>query len=331
VELKNELPTTDGAYKTVAEGRAAVHAILDGQDPRMLVVVGPCSVHNPDLACEYASRLVALREEVKDSLQIVMRTYFEKPRTTLGWKGLINDPHLDGTYDLTTGLQTARKLLLDLAEMGMPTATEMLDPIVPQYIADLVTWASIGARTTESQTHREMASGLSMPVGFKNSTDGNLQVAINAMLSARGGHHFLGINQEGRSCVVQTRGNGGGHLILRGGGGKPNYDRPHVVEAEQQLQAAGLEPRIMVDCSHANCNKEFAKQGEVMKNVVEQRVNHDSALVGLMLESNLEEGNQKLTDPKDLRHGVSITDPCLGWEATEALIRHAADKCLSRV
>lgn len=325
-ELKAALPMTSAASECVAQARADICNILQRRDQRFLVVVGPCSIHDTKGALEYGERLVRLRQDIGDGVYLVMRTYFEKPRTTLGWKGLINDPYLDGSYDMRAGLHKAREILLALAEMGVPAATEMLDPIVPQYLADLVSWASIGARTAESQTHREMVSGLSMPVGFKNSTDGNLQIAINAMVSARGRHHFLGIDQDGRTSVVETKGNPWGHIILRGGGGRPNYDPVSVADTEEQLQKAGLPPLIMVDCSHANCGKRHELQAHVLKDVVQQRLEQNMSLIGVMLESNLLEGNQPLGAFETLRYGVSITDPCIGWDATEALLRYAHDR-----
>jgi 3-deoxy-7-phosphoheptulonate synthase len=324
--LKQRLPLTPAATQTVLAGRRAIRDILERKDHRLLVVLGPCSIHDEGAALEYAGRLAKLSRELDDQLCIVMRTYFEKPRTTIGWKGLINDPHLDGSYDLSGGLALARKILIAIAEMGLPTATEVLDPIVPQYISDLLCWASIGARTTESQTHRELASGLSTVVGFKNSTDGNLHIAINAMLSARGPHRFLGIDQDGQTCVVETKGNPWGHIILRGGA-QPNYDRVSVAETQEFLEKAGLRPLIMVDCSHANCHKRYELQAEVFKDVVQQRLDGNPALIGLMLESHLHEGNQPLAGaPGQLTYGTSITDPCLGWDATEKLLVYAHER-----
>jgi 3-deoxy-7-phosphoheptulonate synthase len=325
-ELKADIPMTEDANSTVVTGRRAIQAALHGEDDRMLAIVGPCSIHDPEAALEYAGRLRMIQEETRDRLVLVMRTYFEKPRTTIGWKGLINDPHLDGSYDIDTGLRTTRSLLLQVNAMGMPTATELLDPIVPQYIADLVSWASIGARTTESQTHREMASGLSMPVGFKNSTDGNMQVAVEALESARHAHHFLGIDQDGKSSVVATRGNAYGHLILRGGRGGANYDPVSIAQTEEHLAAAGLDPRFVVDCSHANSGRRFRLQRHVLRSILQQRIEGARSIVGFMIESNLEEGNQPF--PKEgaaLRHGVSITDPCIGWDETAHLLRRAAE------
>ncbi len=323
-ELKARLLITAAGEETVAHGRQVVKDILEKRERRLLVIVGPCSIHDVSAAEDYARRLQALSRELEDRLFILMRTYFEKPRTTVGWKGLLSDPYLDGSNDVSAGLHKARELLLGLADLGLPAATELLDPIVPQYIDDLVSWASIGARTSESQTHREMASGLSMPIGFKNSTDGNLQVAVDAMVSARHAHHFLGIDAEGRSGVVATRGNKAAHLILRGGRGRPNYDPVTVLETEDRMRKAGLDPMIMVDCSHANCGKRHELQAHVLRDVIEQRVRGAESLIGVMIESNLKPGNQKMPDdPKELEYGVSITDPCVGWETTEAMLREA--------
>lgn len=320
-----ELPLDQTAARTVVGGRQAVQRILDRSDPRVLVLVGPCSIHDPQAALDYARRLVVLRHELRDTFEIIMRVYFEKPRTTIGWKGLINDPHLDGTYDIETGLRRARSLLLDITRMGLPAGTEFLDPIVPQYIADLISWAAIGARTTESQTHREMASGLSMPVGFKNGTDGSLQVAIDAMQAARHPHAFLGVDEDGITSVVRTTGNPWGHIVLRGGRQRPNYDPESIRTAEEQLQAAGLPAVIMVDCSHANSGKVPARQEDVWRSVIQQRCAGTTSLVGIMLESNLFEGNQPFPRPvHELRYGVSITDPCISWETTERLLRWGA-------
>jgi 3-deoxy-7-phosphoheptulonate synthase len=321
-ELKAQLPTTDAANATVARSRERIIRILRQEDPRLLVVVGPCSIHDEKGALEYATRLNALRQEFAGRLEIVMRVYFEKPRTTIGWKGLINDPHLDGSQDIETGLKIARRLLLDITGLGLPTATEFLDPIVPQYTADLVTWAAIGARTTESQTHREMASGLSMPVGLKNSTDGSLQTAIDAMGATRHPHSFLGIDQDGVTSIVRTSGNPHVHIVLRGGRAKTNYDAESIRAAEEKLKAEKLPPVLMVDCSHANSSKQFAKQEDVWRSVIQQRVEGSRPLIGLMVESNLHEGNQPIpTNLKDLRYGVSLTDSCIGWETTERMLR----------
>ncbi len=320
-----ELPISDAARETVLAGRRAVEAILDRRDDRVFLVVGPCSIHDPAVARDYARRLKALADEVSDTVLVIMRVYFEKPRTTVGWKGYVNDPYMDDSFRIDEGLLQARRLLLEFAEMGLPTATEALDPITPQYLSDLITWTAIGARTTESQTHREMASGLSTPVGFKNGTDGNLQTAINALHSVSHPHSFLGINPQGQCVVVRTRGNRYGHLVLRGGGGKPNYDSVNVALAEQELEAAGLPQNIMVDCSHANCSKDPALQPMVLENLVKQITDGNRSLVGMMVESNIGWGNQKLgDDPSKLEYGVSITDPCIDWPTTEASVREMA-------
>jgi len=323
--LKAELPMSEASNRTVVEGRAAVNRILERKDPRLLVIVGPCSIHDVDGAMEYGRRLSRLRNELGEQMEIVMRVYFEKPRTTIGWKGLINDPHLDGTSDIEAGLKKARRLLLDLTGMGLPAATEFLDPIVPQYAADLITWAAVGARTTESQTHREMASGLSMPVGFKNGTDGSLQIALDAMQSARTPHSFLGIDQEGGTSIIRTTGNPVGHIVLRGGRTRPNYDAESIAEAEEKLRKSGLTEVLMVDCSHANSGKQHARQEEVWKSVIEQRAAGTRSLIGLMVESYLEEGNQVFPVAREkLRYGVSITDACIGWDVTERMLRWGA-------
>lgn len=320
-KLTAEVPASTNAIETVIKGREAIRAVLRGDDKRLLTVIGPCSVHDVDAARDYASRLAKLLPQVEDRLLIVMRVYFEKPRTTVGWKGLINDPHLNGTFDMETGLRKARELLRDVSEMGLPCATELLDPIVPQYIDDLIAWAAIGARTTESQTHRQMASGLSMPVGYKNSTDGNLQIAIDALKSAASGHHFLGIDEEGRTCVVQTKGNKDGHVILRGGSGRPNYDPENVKAAADLLAKSGLPTRLMVDCSHANSNKKHENQEAVFKSVLEQRNDPNCPIVGVMVESFIEPGAQPVSaDRSKLVYGKSITDACIGWDETEKFL-----------
>jgi 3-deoxy-7-phosphoheptulonate synthase len=324
-DLASEYKVTEEINKTVWSGRKAVEDILKRKDRRMLVIVGPCSIHDEKSALEYARKLAQLHHKMKDRLEIIMRVYFEKPRTTIGWKGLINDPHLNGSNDIETGLKLARKLLIEINSMGLPAATELLDPIVPQFIADLVSWVAIGARTTESQTHREMASGLSMPVGFKNNTDGNLQSAIDALQSANHPHSFLGIDHEGRISIINTRGNSNGHVILRGGRLRPNYDVESVREAEEKLKAAGTDPLIMVDCSHANSNKVPEQQEIVWKSIIDQRSAGNENLAGLMLESHLFAGNQPLKDPANLRYGISITDACINWETTEYLLEYAYD------
>lgn len=325
--LKAELPITCATTKTVLDNREAIQRILAGEDDRVLVVVGPCSIHDPKAAFEYAQRLKGLADKVAKRMLLVMRVYFEKPRTTVGWKGLINDPYLNDSFDIQAGLRLARKLLLDIGDLGLPAATELLEPITPQYIADLLTLASIGARTTESPTHRQMASGLSMPVGYKNGTDGGLQVAVDAMIAGRTPHAFLGIDGDGHTCVVNTRGNPWGHLILRGGRSGPNYSPEHVQAATTALTAAGLSPRMLVDCSHANSNKDYRNQPSVWRDVIAQRVAGNQNIIGLMLESNLHPGSQKLTADHSLLHyGVSITDGCIAWDETEALILEANDK-----
>jgi len=326
-DIKRELPLSDRAEATVLEARRQLECILDGKDERKFVVVGPCSIHDPAAAIDYARRLKPLADRVSDKFAIVMRVYFEKPRTTVGWKGLINDPDMDDSFHVEKGLRLARKLLLDIAELGLPTATEALDPIVPQYISDLIAWSAIGARTIESQTHREMASGLSMPVGLKNGTNGSIGVALNALKAARGSHSFLGINADGQVSVFNTRGNNYGHIILRGGGGKPNYTAETIREVETQITAAGLTPRLAIDCSHGNSNKDHTRQGEVMRDIVEQVRAGNTSIVGLMLESNLSEGNQSLTeDLSQLRYGVSVTDKCINWDETESLLLDAHAK-----
>ncbi len=326
-DVRAELPMNGVAEAAVLKSREIVRNIIDGHDPRLFVVVGPCSIHDVEAAADYAGRLRILAREVSDTLYLIMRVYFEKPRTTVGWKGLINDPDMDDSFQIEKGIRIARKLLLDLAETGLPAATEALDPVMPQYMGELISWTAIGARTTESQTHREMASGLSTPVGFKNGTDGSLQVAINALQSARQPHHFLGINQEGRTAVFQTRGNAHGHIVLRGGGGGPNYDAAHVAETGQALSDAGLPDRIVIDCSHANTNKNPAAQPLVADNCVEQIVNGNRSIIGLMLESNIGAGNQPIpSNLADLEYGISVTDGCIDWDTTAVAIRHAADQ-----
>ncbi|KAB7623780.1 3-deoxy-7-phosphoheptulonate synthase [Alkalilimnicola sp. S0819] len=324
-EIKRKLPLSEAAARTVVEGRKVVQNILDGSDPRMLVVVGPCSIHDTKAAKEYAQRLKALHDELKDTLYIVMRVYFEKPRTTVGWKGLINDPYMDDSFRIEEGLQMARELLLYVNELGLPAGTEALDPLTPQYLADLISWTAIGARTTESQTHREIASGLSSPVGFKNGTDGSLQVAINALQSAASPHSFLGINQDGQSAVVRTRGNRYGHVVLRGGE-RPNYDSVSIALCEKELDDAGLRTKLVVDCSHSNSNKDPALQPLVLENLVNQVLEGNRSIVGVMLESHLGWGNQKPGKPEELQYGVSITDACIDWDTTASCLRESANK-----
>ena len=324
--LHQDLAPDASALNTVTSARKRIQAILRGDDQRLLAVVGPCSVHDVAAAREYAERLAPIRERLKDRLEVVMRVYFEKPRTTVGWKGLINDPHLDSSYDINTGLRRARALLLDLAHEGMPAATELLDPVVPQYIADLISWTAIGARTTESQTHREMASGLSMPIGYKNSTDGSATIAINAMQSASKPHHFLGINGDGQASIVSTTGNPDGHLVLRGGNRGSNYHVDAVTEAAAELKKYGLEDRLMVDCSHANSNKDFRRQSDVLASIADQLRSGSKHLMGVMIESHLVEGNQKIpADLSQLTYGQSITDACISLETTEKILNDLAD------
>ncbi|MBI2783819.1 MAG: 3-deoxy-7-phosphoheptulonate synthase [Gammaproteobacteria bacterium] len=317
-DLKRDLPMTPAAATTVVRGRETVQNILDRQDHRLMIVVGPCSIHDVDAALDYARRLRALADRVADSLFIVMRVYFEKPRTTVGWKGLINDPHLDDSFRIDEGLHIGRRLLRDIAELGLPAATEALDPISPQYLQDLIAWSAIGARTTESQTHRELASGLTPAVGFKNGTDGGLTVAINALQSVAKPHHFLGINSEGRVAIIKTRGNPYAHIVLRGGDGKPNYDSVSVSLCEQALRKAGVSTNIMVDCSHANSNKSHELQPLVIENATNQILEGNQSIIGLMIESNIEAGNQKLSANRaEMVYGKSVTDACIDWPTTE--------------
>jgi 3-deoxy-7-phosphoheptulonate synthase len=332
--LKADLPISAGAAALVADTRDRIRQILRGEDDRVLVIVGPCSVHDVNAAMEYARKLLPLREALQDQLEIVMRVYFEKPRTTTGWKGLINDPHLDESFDINTGLHTARKLLRDLAEMGMPSATELLDPITPQYIADLIAWSAIGARTTESQTHREMASGLSMPVGFKNGTDGNFAIAIHAMLAASHPHHFLGINQDGQASIVKTTGNPDCHLVMRGGKDGPNYNLTNLEKAAAELNRHDQCARVMIDCSHGNSNKDFHNQPIVLQEIAQQIRNGARHVMGVMIESHLVEGNQPIDLPEVmpegksaldyLTYGQSVTDACVNFSDTETMLQSLA-------
>ncbi|MBA3996426.1 MAG: 3-deoxy-7-phosphoheptulonate synthase [Candidatus Accumulibacter sp.] len=324
-EIIARLPLTPAAAKAVRQGRATLRDILDRKDPRFFVVVGPCSIHDPVAGLDYARRLKALSDEVGDALCLVMRVYFEKPRTTTGWKGYINDPDMDDSFRIDQGMEKARKFLLDVAELGLPAGTEALDPISPQYIGDLITWTAIGARTTESQTHREISSGLSTPVGFKNGTNGDIGIAINAIVSASRPHSFLGINSEGHSAIVRTRGNRHGHVVLRGGDGRPNYDTVSVQMAEQSLVKAKLPANIVIDCSHANSFKKPELQPLVMADVVNQVRLGNKSLVGVMIESNIVAGNQPIPeDLGQLKYGCSVTDACVDWETTEKMIRDAA-------
>ena len=324
--LKSALPMSESIHDTLAASRKVIEDILDHQDPRIFVVVGPCSIHDPSAALEYARRLKILADELSDTLYIVMRVYFEKPRTTVGWKGLVNDPHLDDSFRIEEGLHIARKLLLDILEIGLPTSTEALDPISPQYLQDLISWTAIGARTTESQTHREMASGLSSAVGFKNGTDGGLTVATNALHSAAKAHRFLGINGQGQVSVFTTRGNAYGHIVLRGGTAGPNYDSMNIKLCEDALAKAGVSKNIMVDCSHANSSKQPELQPLVIENVANQILKGNTSIIGLMIESNLHAGKQDIpANLDDLKYGVSVTDGCIDWATTEASLRAMRD------
>jgi 3-deoxy-7-phosphoheptulonate synthase len=323
-EVKAHVPLTETAATTVVRGRRTIEAILDGTDPRLFVVVGPCSIHDPGAGLEYARRLRRLSDEVSDVFQLVMRVYFEKPRTSLGWKGFINDPFMDDSFRIDIGMERARRFLLDVNELGLPAGTEALDPIAPQYYGDLVAWTAIGARTSESQTHREMSSGLSTPVGFKNGTDGDVDAAVNAIVSASRPHSFLGVNGQGRSAIVRTRGNRYGHLVLRGGGGRPNFDTVSVSLAEQALAKASLPENVVVDCSHANSWKKAELQPLVMRDVVHQIREGNRSIVGLMVESFIEAGSQPIPeDLSKLRYGCSVTDACVGWDTTVEMLRSA--------
>ena len=324
--LRQELPVSDHALKVIRQSRKQIADIINHKDHRLLVICGPCSIHDIEAAKEYAARLKKISTELSDSLYIVMRVYFEKPRTTVGWKGLINDPYLDGSFNIETGLRKARQLLIDFAEMELPMGTEALDPISPQYLAEFFSWSAIGARTTESQTHREMASGLSMPVGFKNSTNGDLNTAIDALKAASSGHSFMGINQQGQVAVIKTEGNPDGHIIMRGGK-SCNYDSVHIAIGEDKLRDADVNNALMVDCSHSNSNKDFTRQPLVACDVVSQIQEGNQSIIGIMLESHLNEGNQPSSMPvEDMKYGISITDACINWETTEDLLRKLADK-----
>ena len=330
VFLEEELPITEKAADTVFRAREEITRILRGEDPRLLVIVGPCSIHDTQAAREYASHLKGAIDELSRDLHIVMRVYFEKPRTTIGWKGIINDPHLDGSFKINDGLRLARHLLLDLAGMGVPAGTEFLDMITPQYVADLVSWGAIGARTTESQIHRELVSGLSCPVGFKNGTSGNVQIAIEAIQSAVHPHTFLGHSKHGQSAIFVTKGNPDCHVILRGGRKNPNYDAASVDECCAMLEKGGLPQRVMVDCSHANSNKDYTRQGAVCRDVAGQIASGERRIIGVMIESNLKPGTQKLQKDKPLVYGQSITDACIGWDETLVLLRELASAVHSR-
>lgn len=323
VALLEKFPATDNAARTVSQARQAIHQILQSQDDRLLVVIGPCSIHDTEAAKEYASRLLTLREELKGELEIVMRVYFEKPRTTVGWKGLINDPYMDGSFQLNDGLRMARKLLLDINDSGLPAAGEFLDMITPQYVADLMSWGAIGARTTESQVHRELASGLSCPVGFKNGTDGTIKVAIDAINAAGSPHCFLSVTKYGHSAIVETSGNADCHIILRGGK-KPNYSAHHVSAVKSGLEKAGLPQQVMIDFSHANSSKQYQKQMQVADDVSQQIIAGEQGIVGVMIESHLVEGNQNLESGEPLVYGKSVTDACIGWDDTDKVLRQLA-------
>lgn len=326
-QLKQDIPLTETAANTVLNGRQVINSILDRKDHRIFLVVGPCSIHDVEAAKDYARKLKVLAEQVSDTIYIVMRVYFEKPRTTVGWKGLINDPHLDDSFQIEEGLHIGRQLLVDIAELGLPTATEALDPISPQYLQDTISWSAIGARTTESQTHREMSSGLSVAIGFKNGTDGGLGVAMNALNSVSHPHSFLGIDRQGKVSIVRTKGNPYAHVVLRGGGGKPNYDSVNVAICEQELEKAKLAKNIMIDCSHANSNKDPALQPLVMQNATNQILEGNKSIIGLMVESNLNWGNQSIPENLcDLEYGVSVTDACIDWDTTEKAILDMHEK-----
>ncbi|MAW44745.1 MAG: 3-deoxy-7-phosphoheptulonate synthase [Gammaproteobacteria bacterium TMED243] len=329
-QLKARLPVSEDVREAVNGYRETVRNIVHRKDPRLLVVVGPCSIHDVEAAKEYAQRLKRLSDDIADQVFVVMRAYFEKPRSTVGWKGLINDPHLDDSFKVAEGLHIGRKLLLELSQMGLPLATEALDPITPQYMQDLISWSAIGARTTESQTHREMASGLSCPVGFKNGTDGSLGVAINALESVASPHRFLGISPTGQVSVIQTKGNAHGHVVLRGGSSGPNYSPEHIQACEAALEKLGLTQSIMVDCSHANSNKDHRQQRNVVNSVSQQIAAGNRSITGLMIESHLHEGNQSISNPDGLSYGVSITDACINWDETDSLLRQLAEQLASR-
>lgn len=326
-ELKTELPLSEAAYNTVLHGRTTIQNILDGKDKRLFIVIGPCSIHDVAAAHDYADRLVTLAKEIDDTIFVVMRVYFEKPRTTVGWKGLINDPDMNDSFDIQKGLRMARKLLLELNEKGLPCATEALDPNTPQYMQDLISWSAIGARTTESQTHREMSSGLSCPVGFKNGTDGGMTVAVNAMQAVKAGHSFLGLSADGKVSIIKSKGNPYAHVVLRGGANGPNYDETAVAQAENELARGKTSGKIMIDTSHANSGKDPYLQPMVIKNVAEQIKNGNKSIIGLMIESHLKGGSQKLTaNIADLEYGKSITDGCLDWESTVAALHNLRDE-----
>lgn len=329
VAVLEKFPATESASSTTFRSREAITNILKGRDDRLLVIVGPCSIHDTEAAIEYGKRLKTLRDELNDDLEVVMRVYFEKPRTTVGWKGLINDPYLNDTFKINDGLRIGRKLLLDLTDMGMPTASEFLDMISPQYVADLISWGAIGARTTESQVHRELASGISCPVGFKNGTDGNIKIATDAIRSASSSHHFLSVTKYGHSAIIETAGNPDCHIILRGGK-EPNYSADHVGDIKQQLASSGLAEKVMIDFSHANSAKQYQRQMAVSDDVSNQIAGGEQAIFGVMIESHLVEGRQDLVDGKAETYGQSITDACIGWEDTEKVLRQLASAVRER-
>ncbi|MCZ4293471.1 3-deoxy-7-phosphoheptulonate synthase AroG [Vibrio sinaloensis] len=329
VAVLEKFPATESASSTTFRSREAISNILKGEDDRLLVIIGPCSIHDPDAAIEYGKRLKVLRDELGDRLEVVMRVYFEKPRTTVGWKGLINDPYLNDTFKINDGLRMGRKLLLDLTDMGMPTASEFLDMISPQYVADLISWGAIGARTTESQVHRELASGISCPVGFKNGTDGNIKIASDAIRSASASHHFLSVTKYGHSAIIETAGNPDCHIILRGGK-EPNYSAEHVSAIKQELEQSGLPQKVMIDFSHANSSKQYQRQMVVAEDVANQIAGGEEAIFGVMIESHLVEGRQDLVEGEELTYGQSITDACIGWEDTEKVLRQLADAVAER-
>ncbi|PMG82103.1 3-deoxy-7-phosphoheptulonate synthase [Vibrio breoganii] len=329
IAILERFPATETAAATTYNSRKAIHDILNDQDDRLLVIVGPCSIHDTEAALEYGKRLKVLRDELGDRLEVVMRVYFEKPRTTVGWKGLINDPYMNDTFKLNDGLRMARKLLLDLTDIGLPTAGEFLDMITPQYVGDLISWGAIGARTTESQVHRELASGVSCPVGFKNGTDGNIKIASDAIRSAEASHHFLSVTKYGHSAIVETGGNPDCHIILRGGK-EPNYSAEHVADIKQQLEASKLRQKVMIDFSHANSSKQYQRQINVSDDVSAQLANGEQAIFGVMIESHLVEGRQDLVDGKAPTYGQSITDACIGWEDTEKVLHQLADAVTAR-
>lgn len=329
VALLEKFPATEKAQDVVESTRTAIHNMLYGEDDRLLLIIGPCSIHDTEAALDYAQRLLPLREKYKNQLEIVMRVYFEKPRTTVGWKGLLNDPYLDGTFNMNQGLRIGRKLLLDLTDMGMPTAVEFLDMISPQYLADLISWGAIGARTTESQVHRQLASGMSCPIGFKNGTNGNTQIAIDAIGSAKAPHHFLSVTKFGHSAIVATNGNEDSHIILRGGK-EPNYSAKDVAEVEAALDKKALPQKVMIDCSHANSSKKFERQLIVADDITQQLSNGNQSIFGVMIESHLVEGRQDLQDKSTLTYGQSITDSCIGWDDTEKVISVLAEGVKNR-